>query len=66
MSAAIAATSTPPSGASGACTTRTPKRWRRDSRYFATEVPAAWLRLGFAETADAAELVEGVRRLARV
>lgn len=36
------------------------------SRYFATEVPAAWLRLGFAATADAAELVEGVRRLAPV
>ncbi|MBT2224291.1 PLP-dependent aminotransferase family protein [Nonomuraea sp. NEAU-A123] len=36
------------------------------SRYFATEVPAAWLRLGFAATADSAELVEGVRRLARV
>ncbi|MEU4227303.1 PLP-dependent aminotransferase family protein [Nonomuraea sp. NPDC026600] len=36
------------------------------SRYFATEVPAAWLRLGFAATADAAELVEGVRRLAHV
>ncbi|MEV6151354.1 PLP-dependent aminotransferase family protein [Nonomuraea sp. NPDC052129] len=36
------------------------------SRYFATEVPATWLRLGFAATADTAELVEGVRRLARV
>ncbi|MFG1681808.1 PLP-dependent aminotransferase family protein [Nonomuraea sp. NPDC049269] len=34
------------------------------SRFFATEVPAAWLRLGFAATADAAELAEGVRRLA--
>ncbi|MFH8370978.1 PLP-dependent aminotransferase family protein [Streptomyces sp. NPDC018031] len=34
------------------------------SRYFAAEPPAAHLRLGFAATADLAELDEGVRRLA--
>jgi DNA-binding transcriptional MocR family regulator len=34
------------------------------SRYFATEPPAACLRLGFAATNDIAELAEGVRRLA--
>ncbi|MFE5484199.1 PLP-dependent aminotransferase family protein [Streptomyces sp. NPDC056527] len=33
------------------------------SRYFATEPPAAHLRLGFAATADHAELTQGVRRL---
>ncbi|MFD9500977.1 PLP-dependent aminotransferase family protein [Streptomyces sp. NPDC060035] len=33
------------------------------SRYFATEPPAAHLRIGFAATADLAELTEGVRRL---
>ncbi|MEV0375574.1 PLP-dependent aminotransferase family protein [Streptomyces sp. NPDC050636] len=33
------------------------------SRYFATEPPAAHLRIGFAATADHAELTEGVRRL---
>ncbi|WP_052185715.1 PLP-dependent aminotransferase family protein [Streptomyces purpureus] len=33
------------------------------SRYFATEPPAAHLRLGFAATADLTELEEGVRRL---
>ncbi|WP_093885947.1 PLP-dependent aminotransferase family protein [Streptosporangium canum] len=32
-------------------------------RYFATEPPAAHLRLGFAATNDLAELAEGVRRL---
>ncbi|MFI6392780.1 PLP-dependent aminotransferase family protein [Nonomuraea sp. NPDC050540] len=34
------------------------------SRYFATELPAAYLRLGFAATADQAELTEAVQRLA--
>lgn len=33
------------------------------SRYFATEPPAAHLRIGFAATADHAELIEGARRL---
>ncbi|WP_406063618.1 hypothetical protein [Streptomyces sp. NBC_01077] len=33
------------------------------SRYFATEPPAAHLRIGFATTADHAELTEGARRL---
>ncbi len=33
------------------------------SRYFATEPPAAHLRIGFAATADHAELTEGARRL---
>ncbi|MEU5163569.1 PLP-dependent aminotransferase family protein [Streptomyces sp. NPDC020875] len=33
------------------------------SRYFATEPPAAHLRIGFAAAADCAELTEGVRRL---
>ncbi|MFV6031547.1 PLP-dependent aminotransferase family protein [Streptomyces sp. NPDC056264] len=33
------------------------------SRYFATEPPAAHLRIGFAATADHAELLEGARRL---
>ncbi|WP_331772480.1 PLP-dependent aminotransferase family protein (plasmid) [Embleya sp. NBC_00888] len=33
------------------------------SRYFATEPPAGHLRIGFAATADLAELTEGVRRL---
>jgi DNA-binding transcriptional MocR family regulator len=33
------------------------------SRYFATEPPAAHLRLGFAAAADHAELTEGARRL---
>ncbi|MFF3843107.1 PLP-dependent aminotransferase family protein [Streptomyces sp. NPDC001930] len=33
------------------------------SRYFATEPPAAHLRIGFAATADHAELAEGARRL---
>lgn len=33
------------------------------SRYFATEPPAAHLRIGFAATADHAELTRGVRRL---
>ncbi|MFD3998562.1 PLP-dependent aminotransferase family protein [Streptomyces sp. NPDC058548] len=33
------------------------------SRYFATEPPAAHLRVGFAATADHAELAEGARRL---
>ncbi|WP_405585111.1 PLP-dependent aminotransferase family protein [Streptomyces sp. NBC_01092] len=33
------------------------------SRYFATEQPAAHLRIGFAATADHAELTEGARRL---
>ncbi|MET9379426.1 PLP-dependent aminotransferase family protein [Streptomyces sp. NPDC002992] len=36
------------------------------SRYFATEAPAAHLRLGFAATADHAELEEGARRLGAV
>ncbi|WP_433244587.1 PLP-dependent aminotransferase family protein [Streptosporangium sp. CA-135522] len=36
------------------------------SRYFATELPAAYLRLNFAATTDSAELVEAVRRLGRV
>ncbi|MFC4998454.1 PLP-dependent aminotransferase family protein [Dactylosporangium cerinum] len=36
------------------------------SRYFATEPPAAHLRLGFAATADHAELVEAARRLAEL
>ncbi|MFD3941703.1 PLP-dependent aminotransferase family protein [Streptomyces sp. NPDC058579] len=36
------------------------------SRYFATEPPAAHLRIGFAATADHAELTEGVRRLGGV
>jgi DNA-binding transcriptional MocR family regulator len=35
-------------------------------RYFATEAPAAHLRLGFAATADRAELVEAVHRLSQV
>ncbi|MEV0234860.1 PLP-dependent aminotransferase family protein [Nonomuraea sp. NPDC050786] len=34
------------------------------NRYFATELPAACLRLGFAATADHAELLEAARRLA--
>ncbi|MFI6907096.1 PLP-dependent aminotransferase family protein [Nonomuraea sp. NPDC050394] len=34
------------------------------SRYFATELPAAYLRLGFAATAGQAELIEATRRLA--
>ncbi|MFI6002931.1 hypothetical protein ACIA98_21375 [Streptomyces sp. NPDC051366] len=33
------------------------------SRYFATEPPTAHLRIGFAATADHAELTEGARRL---
>ncbi|WP_406388088.1 hypothetical protein [Streptomyces sp. NBC_00887] len=33
------------------------------SRYFATEPPAAHLRIGFAAAADHSELAEGVRRL---
>lgn len=33
-------------------------------RYFATELPAAYLRLGFAATADPTELTEAARRLA--
>ncbi|MGE7389365.1 PLP-dependent aminotransferase family protein [Streptomyces sp. NPDC004126] len=33
------------------------------SRYFATEPPAAHLRIGFAATAEPAELTEGARRL---
>ena len=33
-------------------------------RYFATELPAAYLRLGFAATADRTELIEAARRLA--
>jgi DNA-binding transcriptional MocR family regulator len=33
-------------------------------RYFAAEPPTACLRLGFAATADRAQLAEGVRRLA--
>lgn len=33
------------------------------SRFFATEPPAAQLRIGFAATADHAELTEGARRL---
>ena len=33
-------------------------------RYFATEPPAAYLRLGFAATNDLAELTDGARRLA--
>ncbi|MFD9538531.1 PLP-dependent aminotransferase family protein [Streptomyces sp. NPDC060022] len=33
------------------------------SRYFATEPPAAHLRIGFAAAADQSELTEGVRRL---
>ncbi|MGW2223471.1 aminotransferase class I/II-fold pyridoxal phosphate-dependent enzyme, partial [Nonomuraea sp. NPDC001684] len=36
------------------------------NRYFATELPAAFLRLGFAATAGHAELAEAVRRLAEV
>ncbi|MEU1728884.1 PLP-dependent aminotransferase family protein [Nonomuraea sp. NPDC005692] len=36
------------------------------NRYFATELPAACLRLGFAATAGHTELAEAVRRLARV
>ncbi|MEU5868860.1 PLP-dependent aminotransferase family protein [Nonomuraea sp. NPDC047529] len=36
------------------------------SRHFPTEVPAAFLRLGFAAAADHAELAEAVRRLAEV
>ncbi|WP_240509141.1 aminotransferase class I/II-fold pyridoxal phosphate-dependent enzyme [Streptomyces agglomeratus] len=36
------------------------------SRYFATEPPAAHLRLGFAATADLTELDEGARRLGSV
>ncbi|MBT2399643.1 PLP-dependent aminotransferase family protein [Streptomyces sp. ISL-100] len=36
------------------------------SRYFATEPPAAHLRLGFAATADHTELDEGARRLGAV
>jgi len=35
-------------------------------RYFAAEAPAAYLRLGFAATADRTELAEAVRRLAQV
>ncbi|WP_157250252.1 PLP-dependent aminotransferase family protein [Nonomuraea typhae] len=34
------------------------------NRYFATELPGAWLRLGFAATGDHAELAEATRRLA--
>ncbi|TMR31849.1 PLP-dependent aminotransferase family protein [Nonomuraea zeae] len=34
------------------------------NRYFATELPAAYLRLGFAATADRTELIEAARRLA--
>ncbi|MFI7638728.1 PLP-dependent aminotransferase family protein [Nonomuraea sp. NPDC049400] len=34
------------------------------NRYFATELPAAYLRLGFAATADHTELIEAARRLA--
>ncbi|MBB5081734.1 aminotransferase-like domain-containing protein [Nonomuraea endophytica] len=36
------------------------------SRYFATELPAAYLRLGFAATGDLSELTEATRRLATV
>ncbi|MBB3725315.1 aminotransferase-like domain-containing protein [Nonomuraea dietziae] len=36
------------------------------NRYFATELPAAYLRLGFAATADRTELIEATRRLASV